>query len=33
MSIEQKSKGFYQNSIVDLSSTINERFFESFEID
>jgi hypothetical protein len=33
LSIEKKSKGFYENSIVDISSSANERFFESFEID
>ena len=33
LSIEKKSKGFYENSIVDISSSENERFFESFEID
>ena len=31
--MEKKSNEFYKNSIVDISSSANERFFESFEID
>ena len=33
LSTEKKSKVFNKNSIVDCTSSANERFFESFEID
>ncbi len=32
ISLKDAKKQFYQNSIIDICSSKNERFFESFEI-